>query len=242
MTRLRERLTYANVMATIAVFIALGGVSYAAIKLPKNSVGAKQLKNNAVTTAKIMDQAVSAAKIQNGSLTGAQINASTLGTVPNAAHAASADTAANADTLDGLNASDFAPEAKVQTPDRIVLNDPSPGDYEEVETSLIAGGFKLRAACYENFGGEGKDFAAVVIVGPHFSSYVGWRNGTYVGYSYLEAEDLILNSVYSPGTELAGWNFTVAAPNGEVINTSGSVEVHNPAAGDCVYGITVIGP
>jgi hypothetical protein len=47
------RLTYANVMATVAVFIALGGVGYAATKLPKNSVGAWQLKKGAVTPAKI---------------------------------------------------------------------------------------------------------------------------------------------------------------------------------------------
>lgn len=53
MKRILDRLTYANVMATVAVFIALGGVGYAAIKLPKNSVGTKQLKKGAVTPAKI---------------------------------------------------------------------------------------------------------------------------------------------------------------------------------------------
>lgn len=53
MKKIVGKLTYANVMATIAVFIALGGASYAAIKLPKNSVGAKQLKKNAVTPTKL---------------------------------------------------------------------------------------------------------------------------------------------------------------------------------------------
>jgi hypothetical protein len=90
---MRPRLTYANVMATIAVFIALGGASYAALKIPKSSVGAKQLKKNAVTTAKVKNEAITAAKVRKGTLTGAQIKASTLGTVPSAAHAASADTA-----------------------------------------------------------------------------------------------------------------------------------------------------
>jgi len=47
------RLTYANVMATVAVFIALGGAGYAAIKLPKNSVGARQLRKGAVTPLKL---------------------------------------------------------------------------------------------------------------------------------------------------------------------------------------------
>ena len=52
MRRIRGKLTYANVMATIAVFIALGGAGYAAIKLPENSVGTPQLKKGAVTPAK----------------------------------------------------------------------------------------------------------------------------------------------------------------------------------------------
>ena len=48
LAKLRSRLTYANVMATMAVFIALGGTGYAAITLPKNSVRAKQIAPRAV--------------------------------------------------------------------------------------------------------------------------------------------------------------------------------------------------
>ena len=50
---LRTRLTYANLMATFAVFLALGGVSYAATQLPRNSVGSRQLRKGAVTKSKI---------------------------------------------------------------------------------------------------------------------------------------------------------------------------------------------
>jgi Collagen triple helix repeat (20 copies) len=53
LSRLRARLTYANVVATIALFIALGGSSYAALKLPKNSVGSEQIKPDSVTSAKV---------------------------------------------------------------------------------------------------------------------------------------------------------------------------------------------
>ncbi len=49
------RLSYANVMATIAVFIALGGGALAATQVKKNSVGAKQLKRDSVTSAKVKD-------------------------------------------------------------------------------------------------------------------------------------------------------------------------------------------
>ncbi|MGN6663507.1 MAG: hypothetical protein ACTHK6_04780 [Solirubrobacterales bacterium] len=53
MKQLRKRLTFANVMSMIAVFVALGATAFAATQLPKNSVGTKQLKKNAVTAAKI---------------------------------------------------------------------------------------------------------------------------------------------------------------------------------------------
>ena len=57
MSRLLSKLTYANVMATIAVFVALGGVGYAATRLPRNSVGTKQIRKSAVTPAKLSKKA-----------------------------------------------------------------------------------------------------------------------------------------------------------------------------------------
>jgi hypothetical protein len=50
-------------MATVAVFLALGGGTYAATQLGKGSVGTKQLKNSAVSEVKIADGAVSQSKI-----------------------------------------------------------------------------------------------------------------------------------------------------------------------------------
>jgi hypothetical protein len=49
----RPRLSFANVLAILALFVALGGSSYAALQIPKNSVGTKQLKRNAVTSPKV---------------------------------------------------------------------------------------------------------------------------------------------------------------------------------------------
>jgi hypothetical protein len=57
----RGKLTYANVMATIAVFVALGGASYAAVSLPAKSVGTKQIKNGAVTGLKVRDASLTPA-------------------------------------------------------------------------------------------------------------------------------------------------------------------------------------
>lgn len=69
MKQIRKRLTYANVMSSVAVFLVLGGgAAFAAGQLGKNSVGSKQLKKNAVTTAKIKKGAVTGAKVKAGSL------------------------------------------------------------------------------------------------------------------------------------------------------------------------------
>jgi len=60
----RPRLTYANVMSTLAVAILVaGGVGYAAVTLPANSVGTKQIKKNAVTGAKVKDGSLAAADL-----------------------------------------------------------------------------------------------------------------------------------------------------------------------------------
>jgi hypothetical protein len=100
--RIRGRITYANVMSTIAVFLCLGGATaVAAGKLGKSTVGARQLKSLAVTTGKIANNAVNGAKVANGSLTGADINVGALGTVPSATSAASAG---NANTVGGHSA------------------------------------------------------------------------------------------------------------------------------------------
>jgi hypothetical protein len=50
---LRRHLTYANVVASLALFLALGGAAFAATQLPRNSVGTGQLKREAVTAGKI---------------------------------------------------------------------------------------------------------------------------------------------------------------------------------------------
>jgi hypothetical protein len=93
MRTIRSKMTYANVIATLALFIAIGGASaFAASKLAKNSVGTKQIKNGSVT----------GIKIKKGTITGTNINLAKLGTVPSAANAATANTATTAGTANAL--------------------------------------------------------------------------------------------------------------------------------------------
>ena len=88
---MQAKFSYANVMATIAVFIALGGGAYAATHLPKNSVGPKQIEKNAVNGSKVAED----------SLTGADVRESSLGAVPKA------NRATNSDALKGHPPTDF---------------------------------------------------------------------------------------------------------------------------------------
>jgi hypothetical protein len=77
MTRLRERITFANVMSLAAVFIALGGGAYA-ITLKKNSVRSKQIKAGAVKTGDLANNAVTSPKVADGSLSGEDFAAGEL--------------------------------------------------------------------------------------------------------------------------------------------------------------------
>ena len=66
--RIRGKLTYANVTATLALFVALGGTGYAAITLPRNSVGAAQLRARSVGTSELRSRAVTSRVIRNRSV------------------------------------------------------------------------------------------------------------------------------------------------------------------------------
>jgi hypothetical protein len=97
-------LTYANVMATIAVFVALGGSSYAAVTLGKNSVRSKHIKNGEVKTVDLATNAVTSAKVKNGSLLAADFGAGQLPAgAPGAPGPAGAKGDAGANGTNGTN-------------------------------------------------------------------------------------------------------------------------------------------
>ena len=84
MRLLRSRLTYANVIATLALFLALtGGVVWAAGKigthrLKKNAVSTAKIKRNAVTTVKLHGNAVTTPKLKALAVTNAKLGESAV--------------------------------------------------------------------------------------------------------------------------------------------------------------------
>jgi hypothetical protein len=69
MRRLRlRRPSPALVISVVALFVALGGTGYAALRLPKNSVGAAQIKTGAVGTSEVKDHSLRLKDFRSGQI------------------------------------------------------------------------------------------------------------------------------------------------------------------------------
>lgn len=66
MSKLKRHLSVANVLSCIALFVALGGTAFAAVKLAPGQVKAVNIARQAVTNAKLKTQAVTSGKIKDG--------------------------------------------------------------------------------------------------------------------------------------------------------------------------------
>jgi hypothetical protein len=69
----RRHLSFANVTALLALFVALGGTGYAAISIPANSVGAGQIRPDAVGASEIRRGAVGRSEIRAGGVASSEI-------------------------------------------------------------------------------------------------------------------------------------------------------------------------
>src|SRR4051812_13096453 len=156
MARLRSRLTYANITATLALCLALTGGAYAALEIPPDSVGTKQLKKGAVARAKLKGKAVVGSKVADQSLTGRQIKSATLGRVPNAGHAGVADSATNAAVAaragNGARRLDFQTAAVDPAPPNVF----SPGAH----TLLTLHELTVKASCVNVGGGNARTYVS----------------------------------------------------------------------------------
>jgi hypothetical protein len=122
-------------LALLALFVSLGGTTYAITALPRDSVGTEQIRSRAVTENELSNAAVTSRKLANGAVTdrklarggitgsrlapdsvgGGQINESSLLAVPFAQDAAKAEVAARAlvaDRVDRVARADTAGTAE----------------------------------------------------------------------------------------------------------------------------------
>lgn len=105
LNNLSRRPSPSMVVALVALFLSLGGVSYG---VATGSIGSRDIKNNAVRGKDIRNRTLSGIEIKHNSLGGAQVKEDTLGKIPSAASADSAASAQDAQTLGGSPASAFA--------------------------------------------------------------------------------------------------------------------------------------
>ena len=113
--KLRQRLTYANVMSTIAVFIALGGSSYAALQINSSDIA-----NNSVRSIDVRNRALTERDLRRNTLSSRSIRESRLARVPRAR---------DADRLGGMSATELlvkCPEGTYPIADVCVETTPRP--------------------------------------------------------------------------------------------------------------------
>ncbi|HEX2160379.1 MAG TPA: hypothetical protein VHF88_00975 [Thermoleophilaceae bacterium] len=105
---IRTHLNPASLIAMVALFAALGGVSYAAA-----TIDGKDIKNGSVTGKKLKKGTITGSKVKADSLGGAKIKESTLGQVPSAASAQQAQSAV--DAQNAVNAQNAQNATNAQT-------------------------------------------------------------------------------------------------------------------------------
>ena len=182
------------VVALIALGVALGGTSYAAVEtVPNNSVGTAQLKNLAVTGPKLAARAVTGSKVANRSLTGKQINAATLGTVPNAKRASAAVSAtfatSAATAANGARRVDFQGQAVDSPP-------ANPPTSEGTHVVLRLRELTISASCINTGSGTARLYATFTSSVP---AHLSW---SAVRFDNPGTEPVLDGLMFGPGVNL----------------------------------------
>ena len=76
---MRQRLSFANVTSMLALFVALGGTSYAAATLSANSVNKSHLRTNSVGKSEVRTRAVGQSEVASNSIGASELRTSAVG-------------------------------------------------------------------------------------------------------------------------------------------------------------------
>jgi hypothetical protein len=141
--RLLRHLSFSNLIALLALFIALGGAAYAGSKIngssiKNGSIGGGKLKNETITGNKLAKGTITGAQIAPGSISSTSIDLSTLGTVPSAQTAATAGTATRADSATTATSATAAESAKSAETAGEAKHAESADDAKHADTADIA--------------------------------------------------------------------------------------------------------
>ena len=112
-SRARQRLSFANVTSVMALFVALGGTSYAAITLPSNSVGKSQIRTAAVGQSEVASEAVGNGELRSNAVRPPEIQTNAVGASEIRPSAIDTDELADK----GIGAADLSDAAKTTLAD-----------------------------------------------------------------------------------------------------------------------------
>ena len=90
MRRIARRPSPATIIALLALFSSLGGVSYG---VATGSINSREIKNNSIRGKDVRNRSLTGTEIKKNKLGGGAIKESSLGTVPSAGSAGAADVA-----------------------------------------------------------------------------------------------------------------------------------------------------
>lgn len=227
---LRRRVTYANVVASLALFVALGGSSYAAIKvgskqIVNNSVSSEDLRNNDVHGRDIAKDTVRGTDVRDGDLQGRDIRDNTVsgddvkessfGTVPSAF---------DAETLAGMPASAFLGSDRQERTGLIKLA------HGETKTVLASGPFTWKARCADD--GGGSTHLTVTLETTEPASFAGSFGGG-PGQASPGAPATVFDGTETNPVYAIGFPLSAVAPSGAAPVGLAFVGIH-VAAADCV--------
>jgi hypothetical protein len=190
---LKRRLTYANVAATVALVVAMGGTAYAAAAIGSaeiidNSIQSADVKNGALTSLDVKNETLQGVDVKDGSMTAADLAAGSVGSSELADGAVElADLAASARSVD------------VQ-PFAVVI----PASFEFFAPRVVLGGdgsFGLTGTCVGGYGGY------ALVEGNYAESWAVARGATGPFATYDHSTDYsdFVDFTVIPGSPQRGW-------------------------------------
>ena len=221
MRRIRPHLTYANVMATVAVFLALGGGAFAVTHLKKNSVKTKNIKNKAVTEPKLAESTrANLALVLHNDVDEAQLLGQEIGI-----GAVSNDKLADGAVTPGKTSYAVATGAVVS----------NPGPAQNLQPTLLSAlGVTISGTCTESGANHS---AGLNIVGPT-AAVRAWTVPDS-GVAFPQQIGLP-TTIAQPPTQSAFASvmtiFDITVPGGELA-LNAQVSINEPGA-DCVFSLS----
>jgi hypothetical protein len=195
-------------ISLLALFVALGGTGYAAVKINGKNIKAKTItgnkfKNNTITGNKFKSNTLTGSKLKTNTLTGKQIDESKLDTVPRAAVAATAGTA---NALTDAGKAGFLSSTNVGSSGLIKLP-LAPSIAAAPRTTIIAKGpFSANARCFDD--GTGKQTLKVGVASTEPGSDVNDVIGTV-------DDNFMTVTASAPGAFASDLDFaTLSTPSG----------------------------